>query len=184
MSWSRRIVQWSLRTFGQPTEASKRMRFADELREWAAQDDPFKKAEEAADMVIVLAGYVHRTTGKELADFVEMKMQINEHRDWTCFGDGTGKRRESPAHEEWERRFRRDWFFSPEGEREALVEYQAKWEVPPDADTIESCATALKVTGGNANFIEYECPDCSPTDGSIKCARHKRFALPVGRGPK
>lgn len=40
-------------------------------------------------------------------------------------------------------------------------------------------APAPKVTGGTSDFVEYECPDCSPTDGSVKCARHKRFASPA-----
>lgn len=33
------------------------------------------------------------------------------------------------------------------------------------------------------NFVEYSCPDCNPTDSSVKCDRHKKFARPNRRAP-
>jgi hypothetical protein len=35
---------------------------------------------------------------------------------------------------------------------------------------------SITVEKATANFIEYTCHDCSPTDPGIKCPRHQRFA--------
>jgi hypothetical protein len=94
-NWSERIVTWATDTFGISSEAAAYRRFEDECKEFILERDPRKKAEEAADLVITLATYIKRT-GFDLADLVDMKMFVNERREWVLNGDGTGQHVKNP----------------------------------------------------------------------------------------
>ena len=89
MSWSKAITDWQLATFGAATPPRALRRFREELDELL--DAPESElAEEAADVVIMLAGWVKARTGEDLAEAVERKMAINRARKWDVRGDGTG----------------------------------------------------------------------------------------------
>lgn len=102
-SWSERIVSWCTDTFGLSTPESAYRRFEDECKEFILERDPRKKAEEAGDLVITLATYIKRL-GFELSDVVDMKMFINERRDWVSNGDGTGQHVKNPERDAESRR--------------------------------------------------------------------------------
>jgi hypothetical protein len=99
MSWSRPIVEWARDTFGDGPHSNYLDRAGKEWEEFLREQDPEKEAEEAADVVICLARYVHARTGNQLSDYVEMKQLINEGREWERTVPGCGRRVKSPVRE-------------------------------------------------------------------------------------
>jgi hypothetical protein len=92
-TWSQRIEHWKLRVFGQAQPNDAYARFTDELNEFitACQEGTREQqAEEAADIVITLCGFLS-SIGYDLATIVYMKEFINERREWVSNGNGTGK---------------------------------------------------------------------------------------------
>lgn len=94
-TWSQAINEWQLETFGEASSVRAWCRFEEELEELIEADCPpqepdAKLADEAADVVITLAGWLKARTGLDLAEAVEQKMRINRARKWNVRGDGTG----------------------------------------------------------------------------------------------
>lgn len=90
---SKTILDWGDETFGKvsnPIALAKRAEGElTELIEALEAQDFDEAGKEAADVAILL----HRlmgVLGKELADEVNAKMQINRQRKWAKAGDGTG----------------------------------------------------------------------------------------------
>lgn len=111
MTWSEDIEQWRAATFGNSTPGRIWRRFIEEFGELTGKmlctdsliDELFQRdlAEEAADCVIVLAGWVYNQTGHDLATMVEQKMAKNKARQWNVTADGVGyhvKGEASPEH--------------------------------------------------------------------------------------
>lgn len=95
-TWSEAICEWQAATFGPATPQRAWARFEEEFEELidasAEPAEPTEKiAEEAADVVITLIGWLNaRCPGQDLATAIERKMQINRARQWRTAGDGTG----------------------------------------------------------------------------------------------
>jgi NTP pyrophosphatase (non-canonical NTP hydrolase) len=107
-TWSERVSDWAIRTFGKAEPLTALNRFEEELIEFSEAviaDDSQKAVEEAADMVITLCNWA-RANGYDLAHQVERKFFVNEHRNWNCHGDGTGNHIKVPGRDEyWKREF-------------------------------------------------------------------------------
>lgn len=95
-TWSEAINDWQRTTFGPATPERAWGRFSEEFEEMVEAEcepaePPEKIAEEAADVVITLIGWLNaRCPGQDLATAIERKMSINRARQWDVRGDGTG----------------------------------------------------------------------------------------------
>lgn len=88
-TWSTRIAEWALKTFGQATPARALARFYEEFQEFESETNPRKKVEEAADLCITLATWA-KSVGFDLSFEVLQKDFVNSRRKWVSRGDGTG----------------------------------------------------------------------------------------------
>jgi NTP pyrophosphatase (non-canonical NTP hydrolase) len=105
-TWSERISDWAIRTFGKATPEVALKRFEEEFEEFydaVEASDPAKAVEEAADMVITLCNWA-RSNGFDLSHQVARKLWVNERRNWTCHGDGTGHHVKSPVRDQASKR--------------------------------------------------------------------------------
>lgn len=91
MTWSEAINEWQLATFGPATPQRAWSRFEELIEADCEPSEPAAKlAEEAADVVITLVGWVQARTGLDLAEAVERKMRTNRAREWRLDGQGCG----------------------------------------------------------------------------------------------
>jgi NTP pyrophosphatase (non-canonical NTP hydrolase) len=88
------IAQWGAETFGEVSDFAVLIQRAraefEELDAAVRAGDADEIGREAADVVILL----HRLMGllgKDLADEVDAKMNINRNRQWRLSGDGVGQ---------------------------------------------------------------------------------------------
>lgn len=94
-TWSEAINDWQRTTFGPATPERAWGRFSEEFEEMVEAEcepaeHPEKIAEEAADVVITLVGWLNaRCPGQDLATAIERKMAINRARQWDV-RDGVG----------------------------------------------------------------------------------------------
>ena len=96
------IGDWIEETFGKNEEIEDRFscvhfdRVTDEFDEltsavdWESVDSMNPIANEAADVVIALAGMCRRY-GIDLQQAVDEKMKINREREWDVYSNGTGR---------------------------------------------------------------------------------------------
>lgn len=96
LSWSQRIVDWQIRTFGRVPNAS--VAYARMKEEWLeleaeiqGSQDTGKLIKETCDVVICACGFV-AALGADLHTEATEKMRVNElEREWVSNGDGTGQ---------------------------------------------------------------------------------------------